>query len=100
MLKQILNFRQPFVARCDRFRLTQPIIRRHNGRITLNQLLYSTAVSTPRLIYLQNPWSWLSNKMRLKMLKYTWDRDFREDEFIRGVKQVMHSLGIRINAIV
>lgn len=99
MLKQILNFRQPCIARCDRFRLTQPIVRRHNGGIT-ELLLYSTAVSAPRLIYLQNPWSWLSNKMRLKMLKYTWDRDFREDEFIRGVKQVMHSLEILINAIV
>lgn len=87
MLKQIQNCRQPFFAGCKRFRMSRPIGKQTVQIQSRNRLSYSTGPS-PRLIYLQNPLSWLSNKMRLKWLKYTWDREFREDEFMRGVKQV------------
>lgn len=46
------------------------------------------AKPAPRLIYVQNPFTWVANKVRMKKLQYTWDRDFDEDEFKRGVKLV------------
>lgn len=42
----------------------------------------------PRLVYVQNPLSWLRNKVYMKVLKYTWDRQFDESEFKRGATQV------------
>lgn len=44
---------------------------------------------SPSLIYVQNPLTWLSNKFRLKLLRYTWDHDFVEREFKRGATQVL-----------
>lgn len=42
----------------------------------------------PNLIYVQNPFTWLRNKVRLRLLRYTWDHDFEEKEFKRGATQV------------
>lgn len=44
--------------------------------------------SQPNLIYVQNPMIWLRNKLRLRLLRYTWDHDFEEKEFKRGATQV------------
>lgn len=46
------------------------------------------AAKQPSLIYVQNPITWLRNKLRLKLLRYTWDRDFEESEFKRGATKV------------
>lgn len=42
----------------------------------------------PNLIYVQNPFTWLTNKFRLRLLRYTWDHEFEEKEFKRGATQV------------
>lgn len=41
----------------------------------------------PTLIYVQNPITWLVNKIDFKMLKKAWDNEFDENEFKRGTKQ-------------
>jgi hypothetical protein len=42
----------------------------------------------PKLLYMQNPVTWLVNKLDFGMLKQTWDPHFDESEFRRGTKQV------------
>lgn len=42
----------------------------------------------PKLILLQNPFSWLVNKIDFRVLRYVWDPDFKEKEFKFGTRQV------------
>lgn len=57
--------------------------------INTQKRLFSSSTSTvPRLIYVQNPISWLRNKIYLQILKYSWDRQFVESDFKRGATQV------------
>lgn len=56
--------------------------------VAVQTVRQKSSAAAPRLIYMQNPWTWLCNKMRLKKLQYTWDRNFSEDDFKLGVKQV------------
>lgn len=49
---------------------------------------FKSSSTIPRLIYVQNPLSWFRNKIYLKILKYSWDRQFDESDFKRGAKQV------------
>lgn len=42
----------------------------------------------PKFIYLQNPVTWIMNKLDFRMLKTAWDPEFDEEEFKRGAKQV------------
>lgn len=49
---------------------------------------YLVLSKQPKLIYVQNPLVWLRNKLRLRLLRYTWDGDFEEKEFKRGATQV------------
>ncbi|KAH8309514.1 hypothetical protein KR059_011207, partial [Drosophila kikkawai] len=41
----------------------------------------------PKLVYLHNPWKYLLTKLNLWKLKWLWDREFRETEFVEGAKQ-------------
>lgn len=41
----------------------------------------------PKLVYLHNPWKYLVTKLNLWKLKWLWDREFREAEFVEGAKQ-------------
>ncbi|KAH8252282.1 hypothetical protein KR038_002341 [Drosophila bunnanda] len=41
----------------------------------------------PKLVYLHNPWKYLLTKLNLWKLKWLWDREFRESEFVDGAKQ-------------
>ncbi|KAH8290968.1 hypothetical protein KR054_007492 [Drosophila jambulina] len=41
----------------------------------------------PKLVYLHNPWKYLVTKLNLWKLKWLWDREFREAEFVDGAKQ-------------
>ncbi|XP_073837410.1 uncharacterized protein [Musca autumnalis] len=41
----------------------------------------------PTLVYFSNPWSYLRAKFNLMKLQLFWDREFVEEEFIRGAKQ-------------
>lgn len=42
----------------------------------------------PKLLYIQNPVVWLSNKIDFRFLRYSWDPTFSEEEFSRGARQV------------
>jgi hypothetical protein len=44
--------------------------------------------SVPRLFIIQNPITWLTNKLDFAMLRSSWDPQFDEAEFRRGTKQV------------
>ncbi|KAH8305872.1 hypothetical protein KR018_000384 [Drosophila ironensis] len=41
----------------------------------------------PKLVYLHNPWKYLVTKFNLWKLKWLWDRDFNESDFVEGAKQ-------------
>ncbi|XP_017053719.1 uncharacterized protein LOC108096543 [Drosophila ficusphila] len=41
----------------------------------------------PKLVYLHNPWKYLLTKFNLWKLKWLWDRDFSEPDFLEGAKQ-------------
>lgn len=41
----------------------------------------------PKLVYLHNPWKYLVTKFNLWKLKWLWDRDFSEPDFVEGAKQ-------------
>ncbi|KAI8037441.1 uncharacterized protein LOC128255351 [Drosophila gunungcola] len=41
----------------------------------------------PKLVYLHNPWKYLVTKFNLWKLKWLWDRDFSEPDFLEGAKQ-------------
>ncbi|XP_001360391.4 uncharacterized protein [Drosophila pseudoobscura] len=41
----------------------------------------------PRLVYLHNPWKYLLTKFNLWQLRWLWDPEFNESEFIEGSKQ-------------
>ncbi|KAK6629856.1 hypothetical protein RUM43_003677 [Polyplax serrata] len=43
----------------------------------------------PTLIYIQNPITWMINKIDFKMLKSAWDPEFDESEFRRGSIQAV-----------
>ncbi|CAH0727763.1 unnamed protein product, partial [Brenthis ino] len=43
----------------------------------------------PNLILVQNPFTWLMNKIDFGVLKYVWDPDFQEKEFKFGTKQAI-----------
>lgn len=42
----------------------------------------------PRIVYMQNPFTWIINKFDMKILEKAWDPTFRQVEFVRGSKQV------------
>lgn len=42
----------------------------------------------PRLLYIQNPLVWVSNKLDFRYLRVHWDPFFTEAEFTRGARQV------------
>lgn len=46
----------------------------------------------PKLILVQNPFTWLMNKIDFGVLRYVWDPDFQEKEFKFGTKQVITNL--------
>lgn len=46
---------------------------------------------TPNLFFLQNPLVWAKNKIDFKLLKYSWDKEFDENEFKIGAKAVSKS---------
>lgn len=48
---------------------------------------YTHQKQVPTLLYIQNPITWLINKIDFKMLKNAWDPDFDENEFKRGTIQ-------------
>ncbi|PSN38090.1 hypothetical protein C0J52_00831 [Blattella germanica] len=48
--------------------------------------------SMPRLLYMQNPLRWLTNKLDFGMLKRAWDPQFDESEFRRGTKQAVSTI--------
>ncbi|KAH8401128.1 hypothetical protein KR009_003164 [Drosophila setifemur] len=41
----------------------------------------------PKLVYLHNPWKYMVTKFNLWKLKWLWDRDFSEPDFVEGAKQ-------------
>ncbi|XP_017077642.2 uncharacterized protein LOC108112323 [Drosophila eugracilis] len=41
----------------------------------------------PKLVYLHNPWKYLVTKFNLWKLKWLWDREFSEPDFLEGAKQ-------------
>ncbi|XP_060665235.1 uncharacterized protein LOC132797523 [Drosophila nasuta] len=41
----------------------------------------------PKLVYLHNPWKYLITKLNMWKLKWVWDYNFSEAEFIEGSKQ-------------
>jgi hypothetical protein len=43
-------------------------------------------VPTPKLLYVQHPWTWLKIKYQFATLKHRWDPDFRECDFKVGSK--------------
>lgn len=47
---------------------------------------------TPNLFFLQNPYIWVKNKIDFKLLKYSWDKGFNENEFKNGAKIVSELL--------
>lgn len=49
---------------------------------------FKSSTTVPRLIYVQNPLSWLRNKIYLNILRFTWDRQFVESDFKRGATKV------------
>lgn len=46
----------------------------------------------PKLLYIQNPVVWLSNKIDFRFLRYSWDPTFSEDEFSRGARQAISTV--------
>lgn len=63
----------------------------HKTRSNTQKSSFNSSSSTvPRLIYVQNPLSWLRNKLYLQILKFTWDRQFVESDFKRGATQVFN----------
>ncbi|KAJ9578866.1 hypothetical protein L9F63_004925 [Diploptera punctata] len=46
----------------------------------------------PKILYLQNPLTWLTNKLDFGLLKRTWDPQFNESEFRRGTKQAISTI--------
>ncbi|XP_049766883.1 m-AAA protease-interacting protein 1, mitochondrial-like [Schistocerca cancellata] len=46
----------------------------------------------PKVLYIQNPFSWLMNKLDFGILKNTWDPQFNESEFKRGAKQAVSTI--------
>uniref|UniRef100_A0A170XSL8 Uncharacterized protein n=1 Tax=Triatoma infestans TaxID=30076 RepID=A0A170XSL8_TRIIF len=52
-----------------------------------------TAISKPlpRLLYMQNPMVWLTNKLDFRYLK-NWDPNFSETEFTRGARQAVSTI--------
>ncbi|XP_066990973.1 m-AAA protease-interacting protein 1, mitochondrial isoform X2 [Anabrus simplex] len=46
----------------------------------------------PKLLYMQNPLTWLVNKLDFGMLRRTWDPQFDESEFRRGTKQAISTI--------
>lgn len=48
--------------------------------------------SFPKILYVQNPLSWLMNKLDFGILKNTWDPQFNESEFKRGTKQAVATI--------
>lgn len=50
----------------------------------------SSSTVITKLIYIQNPWHWMRNKLLFYYLKLSWDPNFLKNEFERGAKQVSH----------
>ncbi|XP_014280903.1 m-AAA protease-interacting protein 1, mitochondrial isoform X2 [Halyomorpha halys] len=46
----------------------------------------------PKLLYIQNPVVWLSNKIDFRFLRYSWDSNFSEEEFSRGARQAISTV--------
>ncbi|CAH1390178.1 unnamed protein product [Nezara viridula] len=46
----------------------------------------------PKLLYIQNPVVWLSNKIDFRFLRYSWDPSFSEEEFSRGARQAISTV--------
>lgn len=59
------------------------------GTNTQTRSFTSSPSTVPSLIYVQNPLSWLRNKIYLQILKFSWDRQFVESDFKRGATQVI-----------
>lgn len=56
----------------------------------------STKKRVPKLILVQNPITWLMNKIDFSVLRNVWDSSFQEKEFKYGTKQVGFIFGINI----
>lgn len=50
-----------------------------------------TKKRTPKLILLQNPFTWLMTKINLVVLRRAWDPAFRENDFKYGTTQVVQN---------
>lgn len=46
----------------------------------------------PRLLYVQNPLVWISNKLDFRFLRIKWDPLFNETEFTRGARQAVSTV--------
>lgn len=47
----------------------------------------------PTLVYLNNPWTYWKARFNLMKMQMFWDREFVEEEFIRGAKKVISKAG-------
>lgn len=59
----------------------------HNWQPNQNAINQQRQKIIPKLVYLHNPWKFIITKLNLYKLKWLWDRDFNETEFIEGSKQ-------------
>lgn len=60
----------------------------HNFNFKTNPTIKKNDRKTPNLFFLQNPYIWMKNKIDFKLLKYSWDNNFDENEFKNGSKTV------------
>lgn len=72
---------------------TKNLIKNHLNLKNINFKTYQQKTTKnerkiPNLIFLQNPYIWAKNKIDFKLLKYSWDKDFDENEFKNGAKTV------------
>lgn len=83
ILKQILNLYKSSHPQC--------LLSKFNSQLNSETNFHTSTTSYgrhPRLLYIQNPFRWLQNKVDLKLFQLSWDRTFVENEFKRGVAQV------------
>ena len=58
---------------------------------------YKSFIKIPRLFHITNPITWFEMKLKYLGLQNTLDPNFREEEFIRGAKQVNLTHSLQMN---
>lgn len=104
----IRSFSQQKVYNIDKFKQLEPqrtkfdvkLLRHFDFINTLNQRTFffrkrdkPDKKRVPKLILIQNPFTWLMIKIDFGVLRTVWDPDFVEKEFKFGTKQVINSMG-------